>query len=249
MTLVHNLIYDFSKALAQCDTASVVKLAKEEILLEGGAIFKIDLNDPLGPALKTAVSNKAWPHFLKTLIDLGANINGKDLHGGAPLHEAVSIKSPDIETITLLLELGAKIDPLDKYGNSPLGFAASAGNIEVVKFLLEKGADINSQNHTGYTAAMAALYWAGNNSSPPKSFATARFLIEHPDTDLTISMKDGETLLDIARKKSDTPSDLLALIEQRILDKKREQEAEQALKNHARNIEKLDKILKKHKPR
>src|SRR5262249_36500410 len=48
----------------------------------------------------------------------------------------------DIELIKLLLERGADVNARDSfYGEVPLGWALSKGNAEVVKLLLEKGAN------------------------------------------------------------------------------------------------------------
>jgi ankyrin repeat protein len=43
------------------------------------------------------------------------------------------------------------------YGNTVLIFAAYCGHIEIVKLLLEKGADIDAINNYGKTALMLTL--------------------------------------------------------------------------------------------
>lgn len=233
------LAHAFACAMSIQDAKKIESLIKESIPLEDGGVFNIDLNDNFFPALNTAIKKNASPAFLKALIDLGADINKKDHRGTAPLH----CVDDNLEVIALLLDQGATIDIKDNYGNTPLGFAASSGNLPAVKFLLGKGANINSQNQTGYTAAMAALFWAGNNSKPPKSFKTAYFLIAHQDSNPILQMRDGETLLDIAKKKNDTPPEILSLIERRIAEHLLLEKQSRAKDLYAKNMKSLEKIL------
>jgi len=54
--------------------------------------------------------------------------------------------------VKCLIENGAYINAKDKHGNTPLHIAARAGNLRLVKYLVEtKGVDINSQNNDGET--------------------------------------------------------------------------------------------------
>ncbi len=250
---VRTLSMAYARALSSHDEPTITALLKEEIQVTETQTFKIDLNDPFMPALHAAISHYAPVSFLRFLADLGADINGRDFTQDTPLHTIATRRDqngkwPSEETISFLLSRGAAIDAQEKFGNTPFGFAATSGNMAAVKLLLERGADINSQNDTGYTAAMATLFNAGNNSSPKQSFEMARFLITHPDSDLLLMMRDGETIHDIARKKSDMPQDLMNLLEDRIaqqkVDKVRAQEQAKSRKSHARNMERLAKMIK-----
>jgi ankyrin repeat protein len=57
-----------------------------------------------------------------------------------------------------LLDKGAKTDETDNFGHTALFYAASNGQLEVVKLLLEKGAgaDIDGKNHNGTPLLFAA---------------------------------------------------------------------------------------------
>ena len=249
-------LLSYAAALANYDASAITALLKEELRISETETIKIDLNDRFMPALHVAISNYAPVSFLRHLINLGADVNGRDYSGDTPLHTIATRNDqngaqPAQETILLLLAQGAKIDARDNYGNSPLGFAATSDHMPVVRLLLENGADINNQNDTGYTAAMAALYHAGKNSRPVKSFAMARFLIEHPESDLLCTMRDGQTIHDIALKKDDMPQDLLNTLEDRIaqqrVDLGRRQQLARMREINARNLERLDQIIKKPK--
>ena len=54
-----------------------------------------------------------------------------------------------------LLEAGADIDNREHLGKTPLFWAAREGKKEMVRFLLEKGADVNAKGTKGYTALIA----------------------------------------------------------------------------------------------
>ena len=46
----------------------------------------------------------------------------------------------------------------DKYGNTALQHAASGGHVEIVRHLIESGADVNSKNNTGETVLIGASH-------------------------------------------------------------------------------------------
>ena len=51
----------------------------------------------------------------------------------------------------LLIDRGAKIDDKDKYANTPIIYAARQDNAEMVRMLLDKGADIETTENNDYT--------------------------------------------------------------------------------------------------
>jgi ankyrin repeat protein len=80
-----------------------------------------------------------------------------------------------VEVVELLVEKGANHEHLSEGGRTPLMKACRGGHVEVIKFLLSKGADVNrttaSNDHTplslacagGHIAAVEVLLAAGAN--------------------------------------------------------------------------------------
>src|SRR4026209_16778 len=52
-------------------------------------------------------------------------------------------RAGDRPRVASLLDAGTSVNASTKYGVSALGFAAEAGHFEVVKLLVERGADVN----------------------------------------------------------------------------------------------------------
>lgn len=74
------------------------------------------------------------------ILDHGMNPNHMSWHRVTILHDMAQIGN--IPKAKLLLDHGASIDPVDEeYCSTPLGIAARWGQEDMVRFLLEKGAD------------------------------------------------------------------------------------------------------------
>lgn len=69
----------------------------------------------------------------KVLIDAGANVDVKDVHGNTPLFKAVFYSKGKTEMIKLLLEAGANPDEKNKSDVSPKELAESIGNFDVTE--------------------------------------------------------------------------------------------------------------------
>jgi hypothetical protein len=80
--------------------------------------------------------------MMKLLLDHGAPVDAKfgydNQHSENALHYACSMGHPAM--VELLLERGANLECLGDL-KTPLGFAVLKGSLEVVKILLDKGAD------------------------------------------------------------------------------------------------------------
>ena len=96
---------------------------------------------------------------VKALIELGADVNSKEIGGTTPLNLASNENY--IEIAKLLIERGADVDAKDNSGWTPLHNATYNNHIETAKLLIEKGADVKAKNYDGETP----LYWASRNNS------------------------------------------------------------------------------------
>lgn len=81
---------------------------------------------------------------IKYLLDNGADIRATDEDGQTPLHYLVQkFRKDAIDVACLLLDHGAEIEELDDLGRTPLHHAVGTpSNIDIVKFLLDQGANL-----------------------------------------------------------------------------------------------------------
>ncbi len=120
-----------------------------DLLIERGATI---------PDQSNWAPNYAFKHLdlARRFLENGASPNHCNWLKRTILHD-FSYRG-DLDTVNLLLEFGAAIDPIDmEYQSTPLGFAARGGQVEVVKRLLEAGADPNLPEHPPWAKPLA---WA-----------------------------------------------------------------------------------------
>lgn len=77
---------------------------------------------------------------VKLVLEKGEDFNAKDDEGFTPLMAAAEVGA--IEIMQLLLDRGAEVNVTNEHGGTPLAGAVNSGTWEVVKLLLDKGASV-----------------------------------------------------------------------------------------------------------
>jgi len=110
--------------------------------------------------LMLAITNQQFNSF-KTLLEKGADVNIHDTFDGTTaLIDACSYNFHDIKYAQMLVAYGADVNDIEtgnrRDGNStrltPLIAASKANWLDMVKYLISKGANVNYQNEFGQSA-------------------------------------------------------------------------------------------------
>lgn len=155
-----------------------------------------------------------------------------------PLMKAVH--KNDVARVQALIVGAVDVDELDSEGNAPLVMAAYLGHADIVRLLLEAGADVGAVDPEMQATALHAAAYAGrteaarlliehgidiNRQGPKNGYTalhdaiwennidTAKVIIE-AGANLTLKSHGGETPLDFARSKH--RKEIVALIEGRL---------------------------------
>ncbi|MFH0866392.1 MAG: ankyrin repeat domain-containing protein [Bacteroidota bacterium] len=126
---------------------------------------------------------------VKKLINNGADVNTKNIYGATCLEMACG--EGNLVLAKLLIENGADINQLLNYNRTALMCALSEGkNIELVSYLIEKGAKINVIDDDG----KPTLFHVYNSYSNPSSKIAFIKLLVEKGADIN-SKKDGNSIL------------------------------------------------------
>ena len=150
-----------------------------------------------------------------------------------------AVNNNDIFSVQKLIGQGVDVNELDANRDAPLVIAAYKGYTEIVKLLLEAGADITAVDPEMKATALHAAAYAGRTDAArvliaykididkqgpyngytalhdavwQNSIETAKVLIE-AGANLKIKSKDGQTPLELAKAKG--RREIVALMEQK----------------------------------
>ncbi|MDR1290422.1 MAG: ankyrin repeat domain-containing protein [Planctomycetaceae bacterium] len=151
-----------------------------------------DTNIPLNIAIQENNTE-----MVRLLVKYGANINKKPGYGDSFLYDAVC--NENIEMVKVLVDAGANVNHKSNSG-VPIQAALSKGNAEIVDYLVEHGADIESrtnwiqgeQIYTGSTPIFSAV--VGGDGELIQKLIDA-------GADIHVTGNYGNTLLHIAAEK------------------------------------------------
>jgi len=163
-----------------------------EYLLEAGS--KLDIANKWGwNPLHSATDN---PEILRMFLKAGADIN-KESTDGSALY--LASYHGHLEGVKVLVEMGADLETkltspdFSDTGYTPLLAAADRGRDEVMRYLLDNGADPNAKGGDG----MAAIHHLTTADAEDR----LAILLEY-DLDLQIKDNDGDTALHYIREST-----------------------------------------------
>jgi uncharacterized protein len=108
--------------------------------------------DPNGEPMLVVASRAGWVPTVDALLRAGAKVDAKNGFGDTAI--MVASLGGHLVLVKKLKALGAEINPS---GWTPLAYAAAGGKTEVVRYLLEVGANPNALSPNGTTALMMAV--------------------------------------------------------------------------------------------
>ncbi|KAL6553229.1 hypothetical protein OROGR_007071 [Orobanche gracilis] len=133
-----------------------------------GLKLDVNANDTRGQTPLASASMKGHTATAKYLVERGASIQLE--FGLTPLHHAAG--NGNFELMELLLGKGVSVDLKNASRCAPIAWAARMSREDVVKFLLEHGADPNGQPEDYTTPLQEAI--------SADSFACSKLLIQCP---------------------------------------------------------------------
>jgi ankyrin repeat protein len=167
-------ITDFTKAAKFDDVSEVRSLIKAGVTpntldTKGTPMLILAVRDKsfkvtdlllANPAIEVNLTNKSGENALMLAAFDGELALVKNLVlqkkaavnklGWAPIHYAAT--NGHLEITQFLMANGAQINALSPSETTPLMMSIGSGNDQLIKFLLDNGADLRMRNHEGYTA-------------------------------------------------------------------------------------------------
>ncbi len=141
------------------------------------------------------------------LLNAGANVNAADKDLVSPLHLA-----PNVPTARALLDRGAALNAISTTRGTPLHVAAAMGHVELLGFLLAKGAEPNLKAGDGRTALEEILSPRSAGARPDLSrYDLCAALLVSRGANVTALQEDGRAYVHLAAAQG-LPRAAVALI-------------------------------------
>jgi outer membrane protein assembly factor BamB len=114
----------------------------------------------------------------------------------------------DVAAVRRMVDGGAAVDSADRWGSTALAFAASEGHVEVVRFLLERGADPSQPERFFGQSPLARALGSGpfTEGLPPERIEIALLLLRHgaDDRELAVEVALARGNLELLRAAVDS---------------------------------------------
>lgn len=123
------------------------------ILLRHGAA--IDARAANGWTALTLAVARGFERVVADLLAQGADPNVADIYGWTPLMRAIDLDRPGVVRV-LLASPRTRLDVRNDSGHTALHYAAARGAARLVRFLIERGADVGVRDRGGRTPAAVA---------------------------------------------------------------------------------------------
>ncbi|MCD8488707.1 MAG: ankyrin repeat domain-containing protein [Desertifilum sp.] len=163
------------------------------VLIQAGA--KVNLKNKEGMTALMYAIEAGHSEIVGILLEAGADVNDQDNRGNSILmlgiKEVIGVQKGSIEVVQMLFQAKANIHPRNKEDNSALKIAAGLGLTDIVRTLVENGADVKNSY---------ILFSAIDGRNPD----TVRFFIQAGADVHNIKLTDGSTPLMWAVLKGDT---------------------------------------------
>ncbi|KAH8699326.1 ankyrin repeat-containing domain protein, partial [Phaeosphaeriaceae sp. PMI808] len=131
--------------------------------------------------------------LLEAFIAAGADVNHTDRALGTPMHYAANRALAET-----LHQHGANLFAKDKYGMTPLHTACKIGRLDVIQFLLSKGAMVDEAAMAGWTPL---LY---STCDEEDDFEEVAKILLDQGANIQAATTDGQTVLHGAARLGDT---------------------------------------------
>ena len=109
----------------------------------------------------------------------------------------------DLAEVRRLVDAGTPVDTADRWGSTALAFAAGEGRVEVVRFLLERGADPSKRERFFDQSPLDRALGGGpfTEGLPPERLEIAFLLLQHgaDDRELALETAIARGNLELAR--------------------------------------------------